>query len=175
MSPKPQPFCMKRVEHRHRQPELRSLPPRGDDRSVLAGEVAALRRLHGLTLHRRGGFAAGLQRVVGGADRACARIGTCRKTRHRRRGGAVLIITRRLGSRSACRAGQGRPLGLLMHFLRMPNPLSKELHMEAVPDVTSQQRQEARTFLESLPGSAAILGKERPRRPGEGPEPEQRP
>jgi hypothetical protein len=74
------------------------------------------------------------------------------------------------GSSLRARSAQGRPLGLLMAYLLLPDPLVKELHMD-MAEITLEQRVAAREYLEGRPNAHVLFEKERPRRPGEPAEP----
>ena len=74
------------------------------------------------------------------------------------------------------REGQGRPLGLLMAFLKQgPHQPSKDAHKDryVIAALTKEERVAARTELEALdPGPPRIFDYERPRRPTEDTEPD---
>ena len=61
-----------------------------------------------------------------------------------------------------CKAGQGRPLGLLMHYLCMADPGSRFEHVRI--KVSLEDREAARQYLKDLPGSEVLFAKERDRR-----------
>ena len=82
--------------------------------------------------------------------------GTCRKTQT---------------SRAGRRPGQGRPLGLLVAWLRRWTCDCRDFHKLSLPLISHDDRVQAREWLEGLPGSAALLACERPRRADEASEP----
>ena len=70
-------------------------------------------------------------------------------------------------STGSVRSGQGRPIGLLVHWLRTQEQhVSRQSHCEqSVPLMYSfEERAAAREFFKSLPDSEKILTKERPQR-----------
>ena len=86
------------------------------------------------------------------------------------------FLTRTLAaSRVAARAGQGRPVGLLMVWLlHVDVAMGRDAHVHHGPSAQNfQRRSEARLAFEAMddPARDAILCAERGRRPGEGSEP----
>ncbi|CAE7487841.1 unnamed protein product [Symbiodinium sp. KB8] len=72
-------------------------------------------------------------------------------------------------------AGQGRPLGFLSAWLRDGAHFTdshSHIHESRRPN-RLRHRSDARAFFKTLPGAAAFLARERPRRPGEDSEPEE--
>ena len=82
------------------------------------------------------------------------------------------VLTRTLAaSRVAARAGQGRPVGLLMAWLlHVDVAMGRDAHVHHGPSAHNfERRSEARLAFEAMddPARDAILGAERGRRPGE--------
>lgn len=70
--------------------------------------------------------------------------------------------------------GQGRPVGLLVHFLLVADQYEDGKAHRAIleKEIPFEDRMNARTYFESLPNSRAVLGEERGKRVAEGEEPE---
>ena len=74
----------------------------------------------------------------------------------------------------AARRGQGRPLGLLMSWLKRANGVTDEhahKSMYYIQLATHGERVAEREYLGTLPGGAALMAFERAMRPDEEPEP----
>jgi hypothetical protein len=68
---------------------------------------------------------------------------------------------------------QGRPLGLLAAWLAAADfTETMEDHKSAVAFLSKQERSDARQQLMELPSGQRLAELERPRKPGEGPEPD---
>lgn len=69
--------------------------------------------------------------------------------------------------------GQGRPLGLLIAWLRLGADLPDRMsHKDATSGITLHDRSVARDWVLANPSMVGPLSKERPREDSEGPEPE---
>jgi hypothetical protein len=80
------------------------------------------------------------------------------------------------GSTSRAYAARGRPIGLLIAWLRRGIMYgSREDHFASRHGISFQERSEAREWAMAQPELAAMLAKERAPRPGEGDEPDECP
>ena len=79
-------------------------------------------------------------------------------------------------ARPGTKPAQGRPLAFLYSWLEAGRGLpDKACHWDPLAWPNFEARQAAREALSQIPEAGPLLAKERPRRPGEGAEPEARP
>ena len=70
-------------------------------------------------------------------------------------------------SKLVSRSAQGRPLGLLMAWLLLPDPGTKALHVDLIETLSMEQREAGRKFVLGLAGSEVLFDVERPAGLGE--------
>lgn len=95
-----------------------------------------------------------------------AHCGTCGSRLNRR------FLARAGAGERASAHPQGRPMGALVAWLRLPCHGSRDDHRASYAELSLQERQEARAWAQAQLAFQPLFERERPRRAGEGEEPE---